>query len=207
MADQSNDPEGYKIGYGRPPKTSQFKPGQSGNQRGRPKGSRSFGQILREVMGGKVSITENGRTRRGLAVEGIVARLRNDALRGEKLSVRDALTLCERYLDFGHGAARLEDLLQEDQEILKRCAAEMQASSNAKGLEQPRDTLDPTEGIEGDAPRADINLSELLSEDAAIVAQARRDELLPELKAEETPNPGHDDEAGDDEEGGDGGPV
>ena len=60
-------------------------------------------------MGGKVSITKNGRTRTGSAVEGIVERLRNDALRGDRAAVRDALTLCERYFDPGEGAARLED--------------------------------------------------------------------------------------------------
>jgi Family of unknown function (DUF5681) len=31
----------YKVGYGKPPKARQFKPGQSGNPKGRPKGSRN----------------------------------------------------------------------------------------------------------------------------------------------------------------------
>ena len=30
-----------EVGYGKPPKHSQFKPGQSGNPQGRPKGSRN----------------------------------------------------------------------------------------------------------------------------------------------------------------------
>ena len=29
----------YRVGYGRPPKEYQFKPGQSGNPKGRPKNS------------------------------------------------------------------------------------------------------------------------------------------------------------------------
>ncbi|WP_137702227.1 DUF5681 domain-containing protein [Marimonas lutisalis] len=32
---------GYEIGYGKPPKSSRFKPGQSGNPRGRPKGAKN----------------------------------------------------------------------------------------------------------------------------------------------------------------------
>ena len=32
---------GHEVGYGKPPKARQFKPGQSGNPKGRPKGSRN----------------------------------------------------------------------------------------------------------------------------------------------------------------------
>jgi len=32
---------GYDVGYGKPPKGGQFQKGQSGNPRGRPKGSRN----------------------------------------------------------------------------------------------------------------------------------------------------------------------
>ncbi|WP_427789086.1 DUF5681 domain-containing protein [Brevundimonas diminuta] len=33
---QNDEPKTYKIGYGRPPQHTQFKPGQSGNAKGRP---------------------------------------------------------------------------------------------------------------------------------------------------------------------------
>ena len=36
MADDK-DKRDYEIGYGKPPKQTRFKPGQSGNPRGRPK--------------------------------------------------------------------------------------------------------------------------------------------------------------------------
>ncbi len=32
----------YEVGYKRPPKHTQFKLGQSGNMKGRPKGTRNF---------------------------------------------------------------------------------------------------------------------------------------------------------------------
>ena len=38
----------YEVGYGKPPRHSQFKPGQSGNPRGRLKGSKSTGNQLPE---------------------------------------------------------------------------------------------------------------------------------------------------------------
>ena len=37
----SPEPPKYEIGYGRPPKTSRFQAGRSGDPKGRPKGARS----------------------------------------------------------------------------------------------------------------------------------------------------------------------
>ena len=37
MTDSNNDDE-YQVGYGKPSREHQWKPGQSGNPRGRPKG-------------------------------------------------------------------------------------------------------------------------------------------------------------------------
>jgi hypothetical protein len=37
---------GYAVGYGKPPKSAQFKPGHSGNPNGRPKGQPTTQQLL-----------------------------------------------------------------------------------------------------------------------------------------------------------------
>lgn len=48
------------VGYGRPPKRTQFKPGQSGNPRGRPKGAKNLKTDLREELRAKMTIQING---------------------------------------------------------------------------------------------------------------------------------------------------
>jgi hypothetical protein len=52
----------YEVGYRRPPAAGQFKKGQSGNPKGRPKGSLSLGQELKKALLEKTSIKTDGGT-------------------------------------------------------------------------------------------------------------------------------------------------
>ena len=50
-----------KIGYGSPPEATQFKPGESGNKKGRPKGSKNTYKLLDDILEQKVSIVQEGK--------------------------------------------------------------------------------------------------------------------------------------------------
>ena len=89
----------YAVGYGRPPKATQFAKGESGNPRGRPKGTRTVGAMLQEILRQKIAVTENGRTRRLPALEVILRRLANDAMRSEPRALKLLLALNDRYGD------------------------------------------------------------------------------------------------------------
>ena len=52
-----------KVGYGRPPKANQFKPGKSGNPKGRPKGSLNLVTDLAAELTEQITVREDGRTR------------------------------------------------------------------------------------------------------------------------------------------------
>lgn len=62
MSENSEVPKAnYDVGYKKPPKRSQFKPGQSGNPKGKPKGAKGLKTDLREEMAERVTINENGK--------------------------------------------------------------------------------------------------------------------------------------------------
>jgi hypothetical protein len=107
----------HAVGYGRPPKATQFKKGKSGNPKGRPKGSRPIGAVLQEVLGQRISVTENGKTRRLPALEVMLRRLANDAMRNEPVALL-MLSLFDRYGESPEAGIRLDEVLAEDRAIL-----------------------------------------------------------------------------------------
>jgi hypothetical protein len=50
------------VGYGRPPKHSRFRPGQSGNPSGRRRGTEGHRRLLEEALEQPITIHEDGRT-------------------------------------------------------------------------------------------------------------------------------------------------
>jgi Family of unknown function (DUF5681) len=75
------------VGYGNPPKSTRFKPGQSGNSRGRPKGSLNMATVLTRILREKVIINENGRRKTVSKLEAAVAQVINKAASGDLKAV------------------------------------------------------------------------------------------------------------------------
>ena len=65
--------------------------GQSGNPKGRPKGSRALASIWRCAMNEKVTINENGQRRRITKQEAAVKQLANKAASGDKRAIQGML--------------------------------------------------------------------------------------------------------------------
>ena len=102
----SNDNE---VGYGKPPKRTQFKKGQSGNPKGRPKHTRNLKTDLTKILGQKISVREGDRTSRVSKQEAMLLSLMAKALKGDTRAigvlvnlVRDIFGLEGPHLDSGH---------------------------------------------------------------------------------------------------------
>jgi Family of unknown function (DUF5681) len=77
------DSEGdYEVGYGKPPRDTRFKRGQSGNPRGRPPGAINLSTLLNEALNESVVVTENGGRKRISKRQAAFKHLVNDAAKG-----------------------------------------------------------------------------------------------------------------------------
>jgi hypothetical protein len=73
----------YDVGYRRPPRSGQFKKGQSGNPKGRRKGAKSLPDLFLKVLHENVTINENGAKRTIPKLEAVMKQLVNKAAGGD----------------------------------------------------------------------------------------------------------------------------
>jgi hypothetical protein len=73
----------YEVGKGRPPKATRWKPGQSGNPRGRPRGAKNIATLIDEALQQKVQIEERGKLRTITARELIARKQVSLAAKGD----------------------------------------------------------------------------------------------------------------------------
>lgn len=125
----------YEVGYGKPPTSTRFKPGQSGNPRGRPKGSKNFATDLEEVLAEPVYLTENGRRRRVTKQRAAIMATINRAIRGEPAAVARVLQMLQAFL-----TGRSEDdepaLAYDDANLLETFLAEQIAKSRKEAEDE-----------------------------------------------------------------------
>ena len=92
----------YEVGYGKPPKETQFKKGQSRNPKRRPRHVKTRGKLLSEVLDAKVSVIEDGRRRKIPNVEAMCKQVVNRAAQGDKKSTQAVLRMIKTF--YRHGA-------------------------------------------------------------------------------------------------------
>lgn len=73
----------YVVGKGRPPLSTRWKSGQSGNPKGRPKGVKNMMTYFHEALSRKIDVKVGGKIRAMSAREGIAMNTTNLALKGD----------------------------------------------------------------------------------------------------------------------------
>jgi hypothetical protein len=91
VADNSDE-----IGFGKPPKHTQFRKGQSGNPKGRPKGSKNISVRFRKILEEKVIVKTKGGTRSMAMFDALLMQLVNKAMSGDMKSLQEVIRLIEK---------------------------------------------------------------------------------------------------------------
>jgi len=104
MTDQTNGAT-YAVGYKRPPEHSRFQRGRSGNPSGRPKDSKNFKTLLRQILNEQISLQDGVNSRKVSKREAITRRLIIGALKGDSRDLHALFKLAEQTGEFeGEGS-------------------------------------------------------------------------------------------------------
>jgi hypothetical protein len=117
------------VGYCRPPQHTRFKPGQSGNPKGRPKGAKNEATILKKIFDRQIEMLEGDKSRKVSVLEGILLRFTQDALRGNPKS---AAFLLNRYRLTEGITTGTDDLDPDDRQVFDALMREMEAKLTQK---------------------------------------------------------------------------
>ena len=127
---------GYEVGYGKPPKKTRFRPGHSGNPRGRPKKPKSIQEKFERELARKVAVRDDGRVKKISKIDLWVRRVIADAIKGSHQASRILIEMRSASDDeIAQGIAEqtIEELTAEDLEILDRYLARVDLGArNAK---------------------------------------------------------------------------
>lgn len=83
----------YAVGYGRPPVHTRFKPGVSGNPKGRSKGARGLNTLARELLTEKVPVRTASGEKKMHRIEAVLHKTFELALKGNPRALTQILGL------------------------------------------------------------------------------------------------------------------
>ncbi len=97
MADKKKSSSDYEVGCGKPPKEYQFKPGQSGNPRGRPKSKKSGSTDISELLDEPVKVMSGGKVREMDPFEAGLRKTAKRAIEKDLRAILKFIRICEEY--------------------------------------------------------------------------------------------------------------
>jgi hypothetical protein len=122
---RSADLRNLAVGYGRPPVAKRFKPGTSGNPKGRPKGRKNLRTLIKEAMTANILVQEGQNSRRVSRIEGVVLRQLQSALKGSDRAALAVIKMAHqlRFLEDSESATAETALSPEEERILNELIA------------------------------------------------------------------------------------
>lgn len=118
----------HDVGFAKPPKSTQFQPGKSGNPKGRHKGSPNLGKVLIAELDQMIEVNDNGRRRKLSKGQIAVRQIVNKAVSGDVKAFNVATDLLRK-------TGQLNDIAPPKEEVFD--ARDLQAADNLLAFFKP----------------------------------------------------------------------
>ena len=125
--------EPYEVGKGKPPKHTRFKPGQSGNPRGRPKGTKNYSTDVKEALKTRVRITVDGKTKTVTRQRAAIEMLVQKAFSGNDKLLIELQRLAALHNDDEPVDVKEKVLPAADNEIIKQYLEQQASRPSTEG--------------------------------------------------------------------------
>ena len=133
-------PAEYDVGYGKPPRETRFRKGQSGNPQGRPPGIKNLKTDLFEELRESVFVRE-GLTEKALSKQrAMVKSLTMKAIKGDMRAATIVLKLMLRFLEIDDDSGVETPLTDDEQSILATLEKRFELQMREKLPSQPSTT-------------------------------------------------------------------
>jgi hypothetical protein len=130
---EQHEADGYKVGYGRPPRHSRFKKGRSGNPHGRPQGRANAKTIVARAIHEKVTVREGDKARDMTKLEAMLQGHLVKAIKGDARSASLVINLVTRLGLLAETENQtLTALSEEDHAILEEYVRNKTGSAESK---------------------------------------------------------------------------
>lgn len=122
----------YSVGYKKPPQSTQFKPGLSGNPKGRPKWTKNLKTDLEEELQERIDIKEGGAPKKVSKQRAIIKSQAAKAAGGDPRAANLLFAMVMKLLKEEVEPIEELDLTAADKEILEKYAAKILSKPTAK---------------------------------------------------------------------------
>jgi len=135
IADSQPPNDDYKVGPGRPPKRTRYRPGQSGNPKGRPKGSFNLATIVKKAGNKRTKVKDGGRERTASMMEVSVDQQWRRAAQGNIQSAKLMFEQAAKADDVQSGAHAHVAIPKLDTKAMRRMAKRILRNTEEAGDE------------------------------------------------------------------------
>lgn len=132
--------EAYKVGYGKPPRDTRFQPGQSGNPKGRQKGTKSFKAAVGAILNETIKVQTPQGAKRITKLEALVHTSLNSALKGDAKAADQVFRIAREVglvdeVAEAFDKLTMQQLVEEDKAILERFGRRKRGCGGEEGGE------------------------------------------------------------------------